>query len=188
MVSRFCARFFHIHWKCRCIICGHTLDNWHNWNGCTCRSCGLVREHEWDGCKCRSCGLMREHEWDGCKCQVCGETRDLTHQWLGQCIVTCSKCNKKIQKQEHQWDNDTCLGQCTLCGVRNDSGRHNWDNDTCMGHCTLCGVRNYHGTHDWYEVVVGEEIVSAGTNYDNIMYVTTSRCARCGEEGGTSYR
>jgi hypothetical protein len=85
----------------KCLVAGHT------WKGCTCRSCGGVRDahHEsvLSGCyaKCRRCGLplAARHEWAqvGCQlqCRRCDHPGEEVHQMAG-CV--CTVCGVDISR------------------------------------------------------------------------------------------
>ncbi len=97
----------------------------HDWDGCTCKNCGKIRDDHHDlsvDCeKCSKCGqvINDNHDWshDCEKCFKCGKTREDAHSWSHDC-EKCSDCGKtRIDK--HQMEN----GMCTVCGhgVFNDA-------------------------------------------------------------------
>ena len=99
----------------------------HDWMGCKCKDCGLIRDeqHDWNGCLCRTCGSTR-HDWNGCECRSCGIDR---HLWSG-CL--CRNC----ETQRHDWDK--C--KCRACKTT----RHEWDRILEQAgwkhyQCKLCG-------------------------------------------------
>ena len=67
----------------------------HRWSGCKCLECGKTRDegHDWsrDCDKCARCGVLREnaHHWEGCVCVNCAKER---HEWRAG---ACAKCGKR---------------------------------------------------------------------------------------------
>ena len=67
----------------------------HKWEGCKCVSCGKTRDegHDWskDCNACSRCGASRDdaHHWEGCKCMKCAKER---HEWRDG---VCAKCGKR---------------------------------------------------------------------------------------------
>ena len=86
------------------ILCGFLG---HKWVYCRCERCGAtmglkrdeISHHDWNGCTCRICGQVRdeEHDWNGCKCRICGKTRDTGHQFENG---TCKICGKRVVKED----------------------------------------------------------------------------------------
>ena len=51
----------------------------HNWNGCMCKLCGVIRDeqHHLSNCRCTVCGKVLHH-FVGCVCKICNE---VVHDW-----------------------------------------------------------------------------------------------------------
>lgn len=117
-------------------ICGKEPNATHNWQGCKCTKCGLMRDegHDWsyDCEECRACGKTRNkgHKWDRCMCSLCGKTRDEGHDWSKDC-VRCSKCGK-TRDYEHNWVGCKCI----ICGKNRNEG-HEFSKDSLT--CSKCG-------------------------------------------------
>ena len=116
----------------------------HDWDGCTCKLCGLTRNegHDWDGCKCMRCGKTREegHDWDGCTCKRCGKTRNEGHDWRGDRCARCNRtrgqtCQVLRETGSHTFKQQKgCRRRCTECGYT--MTWHEFRNGTCM----TCGI------------------------------------------------
>lgn len=90
----------------------------HKWEGCKCLKCGKTRDedHDWGkSCeKCTRCGATRQnaHQWQGCKCSACRTTRDEGHDWSKDC-EKCSHCG--ATRTAHKWSKYT--HKCEACGA-----------------------------------------------------------------------
>jgi uncharacterized protein (TIGR02145 family) len=94
----------------------------HTWNGCKCLKCGKTRDesHNWSN-DCETCSICGRkwtdhHKWDGCVCTVCKKTRDEFHNWEKDC-ETCSRCGKKRVDAHIFVD-----GFCKVCGFECKTG------------------------------------------------------------------
>ena len=180
----------------------------HDWRGCKCRKCGLLRDerHEWttgwgsstQRCKCLECGTTRNIHHDFRKncsvCSVCGKTlseEDTQHQWWGGC-----KCHLCGREREHLWAGG-CT--CTRCHLTRDEG-HDWRGCKCArchstrdeGHdwkgckCARCHLTNDEG-HDW-----GHDCTTCRLCYkrrvaEHDWTQDCRNCARCHESQETSH-
>lgn len=99
----------------------------HRWAGCRCVRCGATRQegHQWveaEGrCEhtCSVCGLTEAvpHEWFHCRCKRCGEQRDDHHLWLtkGPCEQVCRICGQ--ERETHDWRHvNRGVDRCAVCG------------------------------------------------------------------------
>jgi len=139
-----CWLGFHTWNGCTCTTCGKVRNEQHHLDGCTCTTCGKACEekHNWEGCTCTLCGIARnkQHTWNGCTCLNCGTMRDEQHSWLKDC-EECSTCGKQ-RADRHNWDGCTC----TLCGKVRDK-LHDWSRD-CQ-QCARCGKTRNTQQHSW---------------------------------------
>ena len=107
----------------------------HQWDGCRCRRCGLVRNeaHQWNGCTCRRCGQVRntEHRWNGCVCEICGRKRDAEHDWNG---CKCRRCGK-TREEGHQADTQLLMKNAKW--VHHGAVIQSWKDTTVQ--CRVCG-------------------------------------------------
>ena len=140
----FICKIFGHKWNgCKCVKCGTTRDDGHNWlivkGKCIekCSICGKERsvEHKWNGCRCERCGTIRDeqHDWDLCKgkCKRCSKTQPEQHIWDG---CKCSRCGK-VRDEGHKYlpTKSKCIEECSICGK--EIAKHTWNG--CK--CTLCG-------------------------------------------------
>jgi hypothetical protein len=187
-----CALGFHAWNGCKCIKCGQTRDESHDWKlDCEkCAECGATRQkaHVWDGCKCSGCGKTQdeEHAWNGCKCIKCEQTRDESHDWRLDC-EKCAECGATRQKA-HVWDGCKCTKclktrdkehlwdgcKCTKCGKTRDES-HDWSED-CES-CTRCG-KTRPNTHVWNGCVCS----TCGAMRDKDHSWDGCKCTKCGKE------
>ena len=112
-----CKLGFHNWSGCRCVKCGKTRNEGHDWSkDCeVCTRCGFCRSnaHKWNGCKCSVCAKIRDdgHVWEGCTCSICGKTRDEGHDWSKDCEI-CARCGR-TRPNAHNWQGH----RCSVCGV-----------------------------------------------------------------------
>ena len=135
----------------------------HDWDGCTCRLCGLTRGegHDWDGSTCKRCGAHRDegHDWDGCKCKRCGASRNQGHIWAGDRCERCGRtreqtCRAFRENGHHAFKQQKgCRRRCTECGYT--MVWHVFRNGTC----TTCGIDE----SDYYAKL----IMSGKVKYEN---------------------
>ena len=174
-----CILGFHNWTGCKCLKCGKTREEGHDWSAdCEkCVTCGRRRdnEHDWsnDCEKCATCGkkLSNTHNWNGCKCLRCGKTRDQEHQWIceDQEDDRCFICGA-TRDHVHLWDECKCS-----CGATKD---HNWNGCKCL----RCG-NTREEDHDWSKDC--EKCAICGKTRDNKHAWSTdcekSKCSACGK-------
>ena len=178
---------------CRCVSCGKTRDEQHNFEadcekcaGCgklldfkhdwkadceRCLKCGKTRENGHNFSKncerCSSCGKTKDnqHLWVGCTCQKCKSTRDEQHPWNG---CTCSSCGK-TRDEFHDWSQD--CEECSVCKKRVGNA-HSYENGVCI----KCGLGTINGTfvderdgHEYKTVRIGKQVMMA----ENLAFQTS---------------
>ena len=98
-----CEKIGHDFSGCSCKRCALIKHDWEDCNQCKCKSCNK-ENHRWDRGECIKCGVKCNHDWIGCKCKKCGlENHDwidgppsqqpIGHNW-GPEYMVCSKCGE----------------------------------------------------------------------------------------------
>jgi hypothetical protein len=155
---------FHEWNGCKCIKCGLIKDENHSVNNCICEICNKII-HTWAGCKCSKCGKERDanHSWEGCKCSKCEKIRNENHSWEG---CKCSKC-EKIRNENHSWAG--C--KCSKCGKERDAN-HSWEG--CK--CSKCG-KERDANHSWEgcKCLKCKKIRNENHSWEEC------KCVKCGE-------
>ena len=148
---------------------------YHNWAGCKCSRCGLLRneQHDLDNeCRCHICG-QELHTWDGCKCIKCSkEVHDRSYTYK------CSKCGTVTDSSMYSFYTRICpkcdenisarfyICKCSKCGRELP---HVYSGEK---RCIYC---NQYQDHEHNYILFGHPIsnVRNGPNY--------YKCEICGE-------
>lgn len=170
-----CGASVHDFDGCTCRRCGLRRDDGHRWKGCHCAVCGKTSPpafHPWDGCVCPSCGLTRArgHDFDGCTCRKCGLRRDEGHRWEG---CRCAVCGAVSPQPYHVFDGCACV----RCGAPLlEDAAHDWVYEG-FGDCDeSCGLRAPANDREVY-LPPREVCVYHG---GSCPHLRRYRCSRCG--------
>lgn len=192
----------------------------HKWNGCKCVRCGETRDeqHDYHLCmgRCIRCGKtqVEQHDWNGCKCKRCGKVRDEQHSWVsagfGDGVCLCTVCRKEIP---HDHDSKHCVCRrcgavlhiwkhckCEICGEQSGGeNRCDWHPiEKCREQCSVCGKIRKSYNHQWHSIEnCQEQCIDCGEirntrhqweHFDNCK----EKCAVCGKvqikSGGNHYK